>query len=248
MNLNLDNKVAVVTGAGRGIGKAIALGLAKEKCRVVCLTKSQDMLEKLMGELPNPDHHLGMVFDVTDFEKIEGVFKEISQKMGKIDILINNAGISKPPKFVFQTSETEWDDILTTNLKGYYATIRHATRYLLKNKGGRILNISSVLGQTGAPGLAAYSASKGGVIALTKSLAKELALKNITCNAIAPGYILTDINKDMPLENQRQLLANIPVGRAAAPEEVAPMALFLVSELSAYITGQVFNVDGGLVI
>lgn len=248
MDLGLEGKIAVITGAGRGIGRAIALALAREGCRVACITKSSDKLAETLAELPKKDAPLGFQADVADSSAMENVFRSLHEKTGRIDIIVNNAGIMIPPKLIFQTPEFEWDEVMRVNLKGYYNVLRVGVKYLLKNKRGKILNITSVLGETGAPGLSAYSASKSGIIGLTKSVARELAKRNITCNAIAPGYIITDINSTLTDAVREKLLSDVAMGKPAHPEEVAHMAAFLVSEKANYITGQIFNVDGGLVI
>jgi len=244
----LKDKVAIVTGAGRGIGRAIAIGLAKNGAKVTLCATTHENLEKVKAEIEGfaPGTTLLMQADVTNGDETNAVVKKTLDTHGRVDILVNNAGTTRDNLIALMT-EKEWDDVLNTNLKSVFLMTKACARPMVKQRSGVMLNISSVIGITGNAGQANYAASKAGIIALTKSTAKELAKRNIRVNAIAPGFIRTRMTEQVPAEIQQKILENIPLGRYGEPEDVAQAALFLVSEEASYITGQVVIVDGGLV-
>lgn len=244
----LKDKVAVVTGGSRGIGKAIALKLAKNGAKVaIFATKESDAVKETMEELSKlAGDSMFVPCDVSDFDKVKEAIDSVIEHFGKIDILVNNAGITKD-KLLMQMSEEDFDDVINVNLKGTYNTVKACIRPFIRNRYGRIVNISSVVGLMGNPGQINYAASKAGIIGLTKSLAKEYAAKGITCNAIAPGFIATDMTEGL-LDKQDGLVNMIPMKKVGNPEDVANAVLFLASDLSSYITGEVIKVDGGMYI
>ena len=242
-----QEKVALVTGAGRGIGKAIALRLAKEQITVIInYCHSAKAAEETAEQIrKNGGRAETVACDVTDFAACEKMVKDLIRDYAHIDILVNNAGITRDG-LIMKMSEEDFDEVLRTNLKGAFHTIRHLSRYFLKQKSGTIINISSVSGVMGNAGQANYSASKAGVIGLTKSLAKELASRGVTANAVAPGYIATDMTAALPEAARADMVQQIPAARPGQPEEVARAVAFLADEQSSYITGQVLCVDGGM--
>ena len=245
----LTGKVALVTGAGRGIGAEIARALAKEGAAVIVnYCGSKEKAETLAEEI-NAGGGSGEAYrcDVSDFAACGEMIQELIQKYGRIDILVNNAGITRDG-LLAKMSEEDFDRVIDTNLKGAFNTIRHMTRWFLKQRSGKIINLSSVSGIMGNPGQANYSASKAGVIGLTKSAARELASRGICVNAIAPGFIDTDMTASLPGAAREKLQENIPMKRSGEPKDIANMAVFLASGKSDYITGQVFAVDGGMTI
>lgn len=244
----LKDKVAVVTGGSRGIGKAIALKLAENGAKVaIFATKESDAVKETMEELSKlAEDSMFVPCDVSDFNKVKEAIDSVIEHFGKIDILVNNAGITKD-KLLMQMSEEDFDDVINVNLKGTYNTVKACIRPFIRNRYGRIVNISSVVGLMGNPGQINYAASKAGIIGLTKSLAKEYAAKGITCNAIAPGFIATDMTEGL-LDKQDGLVNMIPMKKVGNPEDVANAVLFLASDLSSYITGEVIKVDGGMYI
>ena len=245
----LTGKVALVTGAGRGIGAEIARALAKEGAAVIVnYCGSKEKAETLAEEI-NAGGGSGEAYrcDVSDFAACGEMIQELIQKYGRIDILVNNAGITRDG-LLAKMSEEDFDRVIDTNLKGAFNTIRHMTRWFLKQRSGKIINLSSVSGIMGNPGQANYSASKAGVIGLTKSAARELASRGICVNAIAPGFIDTDMTASLPGAAREKLQENIPMKRIGEPKDIANMAGFLASGKSDYITGQVFAVDGGMTI
>lgn len=245
----LTGKVALVTGASRGIGKAIAVALANEGATVIVnYNGSKERAEQVVSEIEgNGGKAEAIGCNVSDFAASEEMVKQILDKYGKVDILVNNAGITRD-NIIMRMSEQDFDDVLNTNLKGAFNTIRHLSRNFLKNKSGKIINISSVSGVIGNPGQANYSASKAGVIGLTKSVARELASRGICVNAVAPGFIETEMTKAMPENVLESAKASIPLGRIGQVEDIANMVVFLAGNKSDYITGQVFCVDGGMAI
>lgn len=248
--MELQNKVALVTGATRGIGKAIALKLFKEGANVVVNgTKiEQDFYQNLTVMKSKKNEIIKIKADVTQIKEVEKMTREIIQKFGKIDILINNAGIVKD-SLLIRMKEEDWDAVINTNLKGTFNCTKILSKYMIKqNTGGKIVNISSIIGITGNIGQANYAASKAGIIGLTKAIAKELAPKKINVNAIAPGYIDTDMTRQLPEKIRINLQEKIPLRRLGTVEDVAQVAYFLVSEAASYITGQVIIVDGGIAI
>lgn len=245
----LTGKVALVTGAGRGIGAEIARALAKEGAAVIVnYCGSKEKAETLAEEI-NAGGGSGEAYrcDVSDFTACGEMIQELIQKYGRIDILVNNAGITRDG-LLAKMSEEDFDRVIDTNLKGAFNTIRHMTRWFLKQRSGKIINLSSVSGIMGNPGQANYSASKAGVIGLTKSAARELASRGICVNAIAPGFIDTDMTASLTGAAREKLQENIPMKRIGEPKDIANMAVFLASGKSDYITGQVFAVDGGMTI
>lgn len=245
----LENKVALITGASRSIGRQIAISMAKAGANIAIVFANNDEAANstLLEVLAEGVQAKCYKCDVSDFSETESVIKQVCADFGRIDILVNNAGITKD-KLVLQMSEEEYDKVLDTNLKGAFNMIRHTYRQFLRNRYGRIINITSVSGLMGNAGQANYSASKAGLVGLTKTIAKELAAKGVTCNAIAPGYIGTDMTSAMNEEAKEAIANAIPLKRIGKPEDVANLAVFLASDLSEYITGEVIKVDGGLYI
>ena len=241
-------RVALVTGASRGIGRAIALRLAAEGCYVVInYNGSKENAEEVQQEIlqAGGQAHIYQC-NVADFQACGEMFKDTISKMGHLDILVNNAGITKDG-LLMGMSEEDFSQVVDTNLKGTFYCIRHAARTMIKQKKGRIINLSSIVGVSGNAGQANYAASKAGVIGLTKSAAKELASRGITVNAIAPGFICTDMTQVLPEQVKEKIWAQIPMGGFGDPQDVAAAAAFFASEEAGYITGQVLCVDGGMV-
>lgn len=245
----LTNKIALVTGASRGIGAAIAKSLAAEGATVVInYNGSKDKAQAVADEIQAAGGNAEIYqCSVSDYTACGEMIQELIKKYGRIDILVNNAGITRDG-LLMKMSEEDFDAVIDTNLKGAFHTIRHMSRYFLKQKSGKIINISSVSGILGNAGQANYSASKAGVIGLTKSVARELASRGINVNAIAPGFIATDMTEAMPQEAKDTMTENIPLKRIGETKDIANMAVFLASDKSDYITGQVFAVDGGMTI
>ena len=240
-------RVALVTGASRGIGRAIALRLAAEGCYVVInYNGSKEKAEEVQQEIlqAGGQAHIYQC-NVADFQACGEMFKDTISKMGHLDILVNNAGITKDG-LLMGMSEEDFSKVVDTNLKGTFNCIRHAARTMIKQKKGRIINLSSIVGISGNAGQANYAASKAGVIGLTKSAAKELASRGITVNAIAPGFICTDMTQVLPEQVKEKIWAQIPMGGFGDPQDVAAAAAFFASEEAGYITGQVLMVDGGM--
>ncbi|SHJ68947.1 3-oxoacyl-[acyl-carrier-protein] reductase [Hespellia stercorisuis] len=242
-----EGKIAVVTGASRGIGKAIALKLAKEGAAVVInYNGSKERADEVKKEIEeNGGNAEVMQCDVSDFGACEAFFKEVTAKFGRVDILVNNAGITKDG-LMMKMSEADYDAVLNTNLKGTFNCIRQVSRQMLKQRSGRIINMSSVSGVLGNAGQANYAASKAGVIGLTKAAARELASRGITVNAIAPGFIDTEMTEVLSDTVKEASVAQIPLGKFGQTEDIAAAAAFLASEDAKYITGQVLHVDGGM--
>lgn len=244
----LKEKVAIVTGASRGIGRAIALRLAQEGADVVVTATTLDGAKNVAAEVEQLGRQsLALAADVADFAQVETLIKSTLDKFEKIDILVNNAGITRDNLLV-RMSQDEWNEVINVNLKGTYNCIRAATKTLMKQRAGKIINITSVVGVIGNAGQANYSASKAGIIGLTKAVARELASRNIQVNAVAPGYIQTDLTSGLSEEVQQKLRDAIPLGRLGRPEDVAAVAAFLASADADFITGQVLHVDGGMVM
>ena len=240
---------ALVTGAGRGIGRAIAIALAENGMNVVVnyngsADKAEETAEIIRGMGVKA---VAYKCNVADFEECKKMIDDVIAEFGRIDVLVNNAGITRD-NLLMKMSEDDFDSVIGINLKGAFNTTKHVSKYLLKQKAGKIINISSVSGILGNPGQANYSASKAGVIGLTKSTARELASRGITCNAIAPGFIETDMTSAMNEQVIEKSVEMIPLKRIGKAEEIAHMAAFLASEKADYITGQVFAVDGGMTI
>lgn len=244
----LEKKTALVTGAGKGIGRAIALALAKMGVLVIVNYRgSKEQAEETVQKIREMGQEAeAYPCDVSDFQTVETMMKTIVSKYGRLDILVNNAGITKDG-LILKMSEEDFDKVVDTNLKGTFHTIRHASRQMIRQRSGRIINISSVSGVMGNPGQANYAAAKAGIIGLTKTMAKELGSRGITVNAIAPGFIETDMTAVLSESVQQNIQAQIPLGHFGKPEDVAAAAAFLASEEAGYITGQVLCVDGGMV-
>lgn len=243
----LSGKVALVTGAGSGIGKAIALMMAKNGAAVIVnYGHSQAGANAVVEEIQGMGGTAEAVqCSVNDYEAVAAMIKDISKRYGRIDILVNNAGITKD-NLLMMMKEEEFDDVIDVNLKGTFNTMRHIARQMMKQKGGSIINISSVVGVMGNAGQVNYSASKAGIIGMTKSMARELGSRNIRVNAVAPGFVETAMTAVLSDDVKAAGAAQIPLGRFAAPEEIASAVCFLASDNAAYITGQVLCVDGGM--
>lgn len=248
--MELSGKVALITGSARGIGKAIALELAIHGVNIVIndiLTKKE--IDKTLSEIKKSGNMvIGIKADITVFDEVDRMVKEIISKFGKIDILINNAGITRD-SFLIRMKEEDWDAVIEINLKGTFNCSKAVAKYMMRQKStDKIVNISSVIGVVGNIGQVNYAASKAGIIGLTKSMAKELAIRNINVNAIAPGFIETDMTKKLSEKVIQDLQQHIPLKRLGAVEDIAKVVYFLVSDAANYITGQVINVDGGMVM
>lgn len=247
--MNLHGKVAVVTGASRGIGRAIALELARRGAKVVVNYNTSadaasdvvDVIEQEGGEA------VAVQADVGDRDQATGLIQAAIDTFGAIDILVNNAGTTRD-RLLMMMSEEDWDVVLRTNLKGVFNCCKAAARKMIRQRSGRIINISSVSGIAGQGGQTNYAASKAGVIGFTKSLAKELGPRGITVNAVAPGFVLTDLTADLSDDLKQQAVEATPLGRMGEPEEIAQAVAFLASDLASFITGEVLTVDGGLVM
>lgn len=246
-NLSLENKVAVVTGGSRGIGRAIALKFAENGAAVVINYNSspgaaEDAVKKITEA---GGKAAAFKADVSDFKQAESLIKFAIETFGDLGILVNNAGITRD-QLIMMMPESDWDAVINTNLKSAFNCSKAAVKHMMRKRTGRIINIASVAGQMGNPGQTNYSASKGGQIAFTKALAREVAARNVTVNAIAPGFVDTEILDAMPPETLEAALKLVPLGRKGKPEEIAFAAAFLASDGAAYITGQVLGVDGGM--
>jgi len=243
----LRDRVAVITGASRGIGRAVALALAAEGANVVVnYASSSAAAQDVVAAITDAGGSaIALQADVSKLEQIDTLVKDTLEKFGRIDILVNNAGITRDTLLLRMKPE-DWQAVIDLNLTGVFLCTKAVSKVMLKQRSGRIINIASVAGQMGNPGQANYSAAKAGVIVFTKTVAKELAVRGITVNAVAPGFIVTDMTSDLKSE---EILKYIPLGRYGEPEEVAGMVRFLAADsAAAYITGQVFNVDGGMVM
>jgi len=249
--MELEGKVALVTGASRGMGKAIALKLASLGSKVVVNYVAIEASNKVDADnLVESIIHLGgeampVEADVRDSETVKTMVERVTDKWGKIDILVNNAGINRDT-LLLRMSDDAWDDVINTNLRGAYLCTKFALRSMMRQEWGRIINIASVSGIVGNIGQSNYAASKGGLIAFTKSIAREMGSRNITVNAVAPGYIITGMTDKLPPERKEAILAMIPLQRFGQPEDVAELVAFLASDRAGYITGQAITIDGGL--
>jgi 3-oxoacyl-[acyl-carrier protein] reductase len=243
-----SGRVALVTGASQGIGRACALRLAKSGASVAAAARNREKLEEVVGEIAAAGGQAAaFALDVADEEQIKSVFKAVIAQFGKIDILVNNAGITRD-QLILRMKRADWDSVLQTNLTSAYLCTQQVTSSMLKQRWGRIINIASVFGQMGQAGQANYAASKAGLIGLTMAIARELASRSITCNAVAPGFIDTAMTEVLSGEFKDGALKMIPLGRTGTPEEVAHAVAFLASEEASYITGHVLNVNGGLLM
>lgn len=246
--MTLENQIAVVTGAGRGIGRAIALKFARAGAQVACVSRTQENSEKVAQEISALGRKAwALAVDVADGNAVKAAVEKILAESGKVDILVNNAGVTRDG-LLMRMSDADWDAVLDTNLKGAFHFTRDFFRVFAKQRAGRIINITSVIGLIGNPGQCNYAASKAGLIGFTQSVARELASRGVTVNAIAPGFIETDMTSDLSEELKANILKAIPMGKFGAAEDIAEAALFLASPAARYITGQVLTVDGGMVM
>jgi 3-oxoacyl-[acyl-carrier protein] reductase len=244
-----ENQTAIVTGAGRGIGEAIARRLASEGAKVACISRSVANSAKVAEAINaiHPGAARAYAVDVADKKAVEETAKQIFADFGKVDILVNNAGITRDG-LAMRMSEEDWDAVINTNLKGSFNFIQAVMRPMIKQRTGRIVNIASVAGLMGNAGQANYAASKAGLIGLTKTLARELAGRNVTVNAVAPGFVKTDMTDVLPEAIKTGVLGQIPLGRFGEPDDIASAVAFLASAEAKYITGQTLTVDGGMVM
>jgi 3-oxoacyl-[acyl-carrier protein] reductase len=247
--MRFENQVAVVTGAGRGIGHAIAVRLAKEGARVASVSRTEANAEKTASEINGlrADAAKAYAVDVADQAAVQKAAAEIFEDFGRVDILVNNAGVTRDG-LSMRMSMDDWDTVLNTNLKGAFNFTQAVMRPMIKQRSGRIINISSIAGLTGNAGQANYAASKAGLIGLTKTLARELASRGITVNAVAPGLIETDMTTVLSDEIRQSILQKVPLGKLGEPEDIAGAVAYLASAEAKYITGQVLTVDGGMVM
>jgi 3-oxoacyl-[acyl-carrier protein] reductase len=245
----MAERIAVVTGGSRGIGRAVALRLAQDGAKVIITyVRGKEAADEVIETIKsNGGEAFAYQFDVSDYEATQTAFADILDKFGKVDYLINNAGITRDA-LLMRMKEEDWDKVIAVNLKGAFNCIKAVVRPMLKQKFGRIVNITSVVAFMGNVGQANYVASKAGLVGLTKALARELAPKGVTVNAVAPGFIETDMTAVLPEKIKEYMLKLIPLGRFGQPEEVAEAVAFLVSDKAAYITGQVIHVNGGMYI
>ncbi|HEY8549753.1 MAG TPA: 3-oxoacyl-[acyl-carrier-protein] reductase [Vicinamibacterales bacterium] len=245
MQLDLSGRVAIVTGASRGIGRAVALTLARAGAAVVAVARGEQAAAVAAEIVEAGGRALGCTADVTDAAAVEAVVRQAGDTFGRVDILVNNAGITRDG-LLLRMKREDWDAVLLTNLTGAFVFTQAAIKVMVRQRYGRIVNISSVVGQSGNAGQANYAASKAGLIGFTKSVAREVASRNITANVVAPGFIDTDMTRVVPEAVQKTWLESIPVGRLGTPEDVADAVCFLASERASYITGHVLAVNGGM--
>jgi len=242
----LASQVAVVTGAGRGIGRAIALKFAAEGADLVCVSRTPENAEKVAGEVRALGRRAwAHAVDVADSNAVSRAGEKMLKETGRVDILVNNAGITRDA-LIMRMSEEDWDTVLDTNLKGAFLFTRAFARAFLKQRSGRVINVSSIIGRTGNAGQCNYAASKAALIGLTRSIARELASRGVTVNALAPGFIETDMTAALSEQVRQELLLKIPLNCLGQPDDIANAALFLASPAARYVTGQVLTVDGGL--
>jgi len=243
MNKDLEGEIALVTGASRGIGKAIAEQLVAMGATVIGTATSDGGADNISAYLK--DNGKGMCLNVTDTDSIATVMKAITDEFGAVSILVNNAGITKD-NLLMMMKEDQWNDIIETNLTSIYRLSKAVVRTMMKKRKGRIINIASVVGLTGNPGQTNYSATKAGMLGFTKSLAREIGSRNITVNCVAPGFIDTDMTRELPEEQRQALIGQIPLNRLGNPADIAAAVSFLASPAAAYITGETINVNGGM--
>lgn len=244
--MTLQGKVAVVTGGSRGIGRAVVTGLAREGAAITLCARDRVLLEKVAAELESSGTQaLAVQADVTQASEVEQMVEACVERFGQLDILVNNAGITRD-NLLLRMKDEEWDAVLSVNLKGVFHCTRAVLRPMIKQRGGRIINLTSVVAVMGNPGQANYVAAKAGIIGFTKATAREVASRRITVNAVAPGFIETDMTHALDPELQEQMRSQIPLGRFGRPEDVAELVAFLASDRAAYMTGQVIHLNGGL--
>lgn len=246
MSRELEGQVAVVTGGSRGIGLAIARELAEAGARVAVVARNGDRAAEAAAGLPGEGHR-GFPCDVADSEAVKSTVSAVESEMGPVGVLVNNAGITRD-NILLRLGDEDWDEVMATNLKGAFNFIRAVTRGMMKRREGVVVNVSSVVGLMGNAGQSNYAASKAGLHGLTKSVARELASRGVRCNAIAPGYVRTDMTAELSEDQTTALLSQIPAGRLGDPEDIAPLVRFLAGPGGRYITGQVIAVDGGMVM
>ena len=245
---DLSNRIAIVTGASQGIGNTIAKILAQSGAHVICIARNEEKLKDITNQINNSGGSADYIScDISNGNLFTNSIKTVINNHEKLDILINNAGITRDA-LLMRMNEEQWDQVINTNLKAAFIGMKAAIRPMMKNKFGRIINITSIVGITGNPGQANYSASKAGLIGMTQSIAKEVGTRGITVNCIAPGWIDTEMTIDLPENGKEELLNRIPIGKIGKPEDIAYAALFLASNEANYITGQTITVDGGRVI
>jgi len=248
MSESTEKRIALVTGAGRGIGKSIAELLAGQGHHVICVSRSEGSCGAVADAIKSSGGSAeSLALDVADKAAVQAACEQLLEKLGNIDILVNNAGITKDG-LLFRMSDEDWDDVIATNLTSCFSFIKHLARPMTRKRWGRIINMSSVIGLTGNAGQANYAAAKAGMIGMTKSLAKEFAARNVTVNAVAPGFIMTDMTSELNEKQQEAILGIIPMKRMGEASDIAATTAFLASEEAGYITGQVFTVDGGMVM
>lgn len=244
---NLDGKIAMVTGAARGIGQATALKLAAEGADIALCDLQKDWIAETEAKVRDLGHRAeSFAVDVSSSEDVTRAVGEVEKAFGRIDVLVNNAGITKDG-LLMRMTEDDWDAVLDINLKGAFLCTKAVSRLMMKQRAGAIVNVASIIGLIGNPGQCNYSASKGGLIAFTKTVAKELAARNIRANAVAPGFISTKMTESLPEDVQKKMLENIPLKRFGTPEDVANVISFLAGDEAAYVSGQVLTVCGGMV-
>lgn len=246
--MHSDSRTVMITGGSRGIGRAVALRFAEQRARIILVHYDPDdeaaneTLDLLSGKGVEAESHR---VDVSSFQAVEALFKEVFSKYGAIDVLVNNAGITRDT-LLMRMNEADWDLVLSVNLKSVYNCTRSVVRAMLKQRQGRIVNIASIAGQIGNPGQANYAASKAGIMGFTKSVAREVGPRGVTVNAVAPGFILTEMTEGLPEAVKKSYFQQIPLGRAGMPEDVAEAVYWLCSPAAGYITGQVIHVNGGM--
>ncbi|MGC1450632.1 MAG: 3-oxoacyl-[acyl-carrier-protein] reductase [Candidatus Sulfotelmatobacter sp.] len=246
--MSLSGRVALVTGASQGIGRTVALRLAKDGATVAAAARNQDKLNELVTEITTAGGKaVAFALDVADEDQVKSIVKSAIAQLGKIDILVNNAGITRD-QLVMRMKRADWDAVLQTNLTSAYLCIQQVIGSMLKQRWGRIINITSVFGQMGQAGQANYAASKAGLIGLTMAIAREVGSRNITCNAVAPGFIETAMTAALSDEFKQTAVKQIPLGRVGSPDDVAAAVGFLASDDASYITGHVLNVNGGMLM